>query len=183
MLLSGFTLGPQELQQEYLVELSPGTLLFSDSDRGFVVSHSVDACYYKVGDPDNSVCNHGNLNTPGNPSNLNTPGNPSNLNTPGHHGTVTSPWLHTDTFHAFNMVQATKTQKKYIVTDSKKYGAIVDISRHVYIYNCTRDNSYGKLLVMTLDNSDDSEVLGVYPREDSIVLLTEKHLITVKFSL
>ena len=174
MLLSGFTLGPQELQQEYLVELSPGTLLFSDSDRGFVVSHSVDACYYKVGDPDNSVCNHGNLNTPG---------NPSNLNTPGHHGTVTSPWLHTDTFHAFNMVQATKTQKKYIVTDSKKYAAIVDISRHVYIYNCTKDSSYGKLLVMTLDNSDDSEVLGVYPREDSIVLLTEKHLITVKFSL
>ena len=147
VLLSSFSLDP--VKQHSLVELSPGTLLFSDTDRGFVVSHSVDACYYEV---ESDVC---------------------------------PPWQHASTFHAFNMVQATKTQKKYIVTDpGRKYAAIVDITRHVYIYSSTGEEStHGKLLVMTLDNSDDSEILGVFPRAESIVLLTEKYLITIKFSL
>ena len=145
VLVSGYHL--PGANHKFLVELSPGTLIFSDAHRGFVVSHSVDACYYRVagGDP---------------------------------------PWVHSNTYHAFNMVQATKTQKKFIVTDSsRRYVAIVDISRHVYIYNSSQDCSYGKLLVMTLDNSNDSEILGVFPRKESIVLLTEKFLITIKFSL
>ncbi|KAL5265519.1 hypothetical protein ACHWQZ_G006291 [Mnemiopsis leidyi] len=147
VLLSSFSLDPAK--QLSLVELSPGTLLFSDSDRGFVVSHSVDACYYEV------------------------------------ESEASPPWLHASTFHAFNMVQATKTQKKYIVTDpDRKYAAIVDITRHVYIYSSAGGAAtHGKLLVMTLDNSDDSEILGVFPRTESIVLLTEKYLITIKFSL
>ena len=154
VLVSGFELSPPSdiitqrdvIKQRYLVELSPGSLLFSREDHGFVVSHSVDACYYS---PDS----------------------------------LDHPWKHSGTFHAFNMVQATKTQKKFMVTDeSLKYAAIVDISRHVYIYCSQRDSCTGKLLVMTLDN-DDSEILGVYQKTDKIVLLTEKNLISIKFSL
>ena len=146
VLVAGFDMSQSEMKQKYLVELSPGSMLFAQANHGFVVSHSVDACFYQTESLDN-------------------------------------PWKHTGTFHAFNMVQATKTQKKFMVTDENMtYSAIIDISRHVYIYCSSYDSCTGKLLVMTLDN-DDSEILGVFQKTDRIVLLTENNLISIKFTL
>ena len=144
VLISTYDMGLVVPKQQHLIEMSPGCLLFADRDQGFVVSHSVDAAYYKLGN-------------------------------------LKNPFQHSATFHALNMVQATKTQKKFVVcAPDQSYVAISDLTRHLYIYQCEKDGNFGKLLVMTLDN-DDSEIMGISAQVNDILVLTEKNFIEISF--
>ena len=95
---------------------------------------------------------------------------------------ATKPWDHTFTFHAGNMIQSSKTQKKFIVTtEDGSYVAIIDTKRNIYIYICDRSDA-GRLLVVSLDE-DDSEILGAVACPSKILLLTRNSFISIKFTL
>lgn len=88
-------------------------------------------------------------------------------------------WTHTETLHAFTHIQASKTQKKFMIAPSDgSYAAIVDTSRNIFIYRST-DTNNGKLTVLGL--ADDSEIIGSVALSKSVILLTQQNIITVQF--
>eukprot|EP00116_Pleurobrachia_bachei_P003416 sb/3463678/ len=91
------------------------------------------------------------------------------------------PWRHVRTCNALNTIQATKTQKKFIVSpQSGRYTAIIDISRNVYLYMSTEGGNEGNMSIVSIEG-DVSEIIGVAARESSLLLLTEESFIRIEF--
>ncbi|XP_040578963.1 nudC domain-containing protein 1 [Lepeophtheirus salmonis] len=100
---------------------------------------------------------------------------------------------HVATFSALGYVQASKQSRKFTVfAPNFTFAAIIDSSRHVYIYkqpskinsdlrnrkSGTQVKAISKQSVITLDNSD--EILGATASDHSIILCTKKSVVCIK---
>jgi len=95
------------------------------------------------------------------------------------YNSVRGTWTHTETLQALTHIQASKTQKKFMIAPADgSYAAIIDTSRNIFIYRSTETNN-GKLTVIGLE--DDSEIIGSIALSKSIILLTQQNVITVRF--
>lgn len=105
---------------------------------------------------------------------------------------------HVDTFDALGYVQASKTQRRYTLCSPKRsYVAIIDCSRHVYIYKkpeaisqeCELRNRksgrnvqrIAKQYVWTFgQTSDDSHVVGALAKENVLMVATTRNIYCLK---
>ena len=104
---------------------------------------------------------------------------------------------HVDTFDALGYVQASKSQRRYTCSaPNRTYVAIVDRSRHVYVYRkpeaisegCElRNRKSGKKVqtvakqqVFTLEHEPDDYVIGAVATHRALYIATQRDLYRLK---